>query len=108
MYLNELFRRKISDTVREMPGLYHIMDSEDFESLLALNTRYGIDRVLHEKELSPDRVAEDFRPFLSSLSQRTGIELRNATLQKASDDFFNKITHTLERQLIFRLLLRQK
>jgi len=97
LYLNELFRRNIFDKVGKMPTLYHIMDIEDFESLLALHTRYGIDKVLREKELRPDRVAEDFRPFLSSLSQRTGIELRNATLQKTSDNFFNKITHALER-----------
>lgn len=97
LYLNEIFRRKIYDTVRGMPTLYHIMDIEEFESLLALNTRYGIDRVLHEKELSPNQAAEDFRPFLSSLSQRTGIELRNVTLQETSDSFFSKITHVLER-----------
>jgi len=97
LYLNELFRRNFFDTVLGMPTQYHIMDIEEFESLLALNAKYGVDRVLFEKESCPTRVREDFHHFLASLSQSTGIVLRNTTLQKTSEKFFNKVNDALKK-----------
>ena len=87
----EVFRRHFFDAETDMPDPYHIMDIEDFESLLSLNDGYGIERVLSEKETTSDRMREDFRTFLASVSRSTGRPLTTRTLRQREKEFFDDL-----------------